>query len=157
MLYESTIEIERPIDEVFEVATCMRRCVAWQNTRNSRPDSDEPTRVGSTITQEYRLLGRSYVFKTLITELSPPLSFAFKTIEGFKFSALYTFTPTEQGTRFYIAYKVKELVAPIRGTLEGFLLKKVIEKIMLQEQKQLKILMEGDVDLWTLTPPLPSA
>ena len=54
MIYESTIEIERPMNEVFDVATCQRRCVVWVSgiISNSRMDSDEPTHVGSTFTTD---------------------------------------------------------------------------------------------------------
>lgn len=152
MIYEATIEIERPINEVFEVATCRRRCAVWLHIPSSRLDGDGPARVGSTFTGGYHFLGITYPFRAIITELDAPLSFAFKTIEGHEMSGGYTFTPTERGTRFRYINRVEELPVLLRLVLGNRLTKKMTESAMRKELEKLKMLMENDVDLWALTP-----
>lgn len=157
MLYESTIEIERPIDDVFDATTCMRRCVVWNNTVSSQMDSEEPAHVGSTFSWEYGFLNMTYSFKFVITELDAPHTFAFKSIEGLDSSPVrYTFTPTESGTMFHLAAEIDELPAPIPLILNNGVAKETIEHTFQGNMNKLKSLLEGDVDLWTLTPPLPS-
>lgn len=155
MIYEASIEIERPIEEVFDVATCQRRCVVWASgICNSQMDSDEPAHVGSTFTTDYQILGKIYHLRGVITEIERPHTFVYQIIEGIKSDIHLTFRPTEKGTRLQATFKVKELPALIQMAINNRLAKNAGEYILKRDMGQMKLFMENHIDLWALTPPL---
>ena len=152
MIVEHTIEIERPIEEVFDVATCMHRCTVWMSpVSSSWMDSDEPARVGSTFSGTQHFLGQTHQAKGIIPELDPPRYLRFKQLSGLGFSGSYTFTPTESGTRFRLT--VEPDGGPIIESVEEpSLLKVAIKSQVQKDMEHLKMLMESDVDLWASMP-----
>lgn len=150
MIIEHTIEIERPIEEVFEVATCRQRCVVWSSSHNSQMESDEPAHVGSIFTGEVHLANQVFSYRSVITESEPPHSFAYKTLEGLEATNCYSFTSTERGTLFHHAWELKQLPSSITSLLSQQTIQEALENIMARDMTQLKILMEDSVDLWAL-------
>lgn len=151
MIFEASIEINRPIDEVFEVATCTRRCVVWMSPMsNVQMDRDEPTRVGATFSGDVHMFGQTYHINAVITEFKPPHRLAFKLI-GTSAVTSYTFAPTEEGTTFRMALETTR-VPTIKMFDDPSQLKAAIERRFQEDMTRLKMLLEDDVDLWTLTP-----
>ena len=73
----NTIVIQRPIEEVFDVATCQRRCVTWHTGMvSSQKVTDGPVGVGSEYEQQARFLGFTGSTRTRITRWEPPYHFA---------------------------------------------------------------------------------
>lgn len=101
MLCEASIEIERPIDQVFEAVTRRHGYVMPSDMPHSGMESDAPVHVGSTFTWEQDFVGQTYPFKVVITEVEPPHFFTLKMINGPTYNSRYTFMPTQRGTLFH--------------------------------------------------------
>ena len=68
-----TIMINRPIEEVFDVATCQERCVVWRGPITvATKTSDGPVQVGTTYEHQVKFLGITVVARPVITVWDPP-------------------------------------------------------------------------------------
>lgn len=73
----TTLVIDRPIEEVYDVATCQRRCVSWHSSMvNSTKVTNGEVGVGTEYDQTSRFLGFSAPTRTKITRWEPPYHFA---------------------------------------------------------------------------------
>lgn len=71
------VVINRPIEEVYDVATCQRRCVTWHTGMvSSQKVTDGPADVGAEYEQQARFLGYSGNTRTRITRWEPPYHFS---------------------------------------------------------------------------------
>ncbi len=148
MVIEKSVVIERPIDEVFEVATCLRRCVVWRSALlASAKVSDGPVGVGTTFEQEVRLLGTSRTNTAVITAYEPPSLFAYEHVRGLNaYHAQFVFAPQGRGTRFTVRLEGEALPAWLRVLPQSLLVNRV-EHTIAEEMKTLKMMMESGVDL----------
>jgi uncharacterized membrane protein len=148
MLIENSIVINRPIDEVFDVATCLRRCVVWRSALlASTKTSGGPVGVGTTFEQEVRGLGRSFRNTAVITAYEPPRLFAYKRSSGpTDYEARFTFEPEGAGTRFNVSVEGEAPSGWLR-VLPKSLLRQWTQNTISQEMDTLKMMMENEVDL----------
>jgi uncharacterized membrane protein len=148
MVIEKSIVIERPIDEVFELATCLRRCVVWRSALlASKKVSDGPVGVGTTFDQEVRLLGATRTNTAVITAYEPPYLFAYKHLRGLNdYEARFIFATEGNGTRFTVRVEGEALPAWLRILPQSLLVNRV-ENTIVQEMETLKMMMESNVDL----------
>lgn len=79
----STIEIERPPEEVFDYVTDPSRFAEWQDdVVAAAMDAEPPTRVGSTFTTTRRIGGRARTMTQRITRLEPPRVWSVRGVDG---------------------------------------------------------------------------
>ena len=98
-----TVEIARPVDEVFAFVTTPANFARWAGTlvRASRQTSPGPVGVGTTFTQQNKLLGRRFTSEMHVVTYEPARRFEYETTAGpIRFAGHYTFAPVAGGTRF---------------------------------------------------------
>lgn len=95
------ILINRPIEEVFDVATCQERCVVWRGPIvATQKTSDGPAGVGSTYQHKIKFLGITVEAAPVITAWEPPYRAAFANRSGpISYDSTFTLEATEQGTK----------------------------------------------------------
>ena len=95
-----SIVIDRPIEEVFDVATCQERCVVWRGPIfATKKTSDGPVGVGSTFEHKVKFLGITVGASPVITAWEPPHRAEIENRSGpIKYDSTFTFEETEQGT-----------------------------------------------------------
>lgn len=147
-IIEHAVTIDRPIEEVFDVATCLRRCVVWRSAiLASAKTSDGPMGVGTTFDQEVRLLGKTRTNTAVVTRYDPPRLFAYKHVSGMTaYEAQFIFAPENGGTRFTVRLEGEALPAWLR-ILPQSLLVRTVEDTIAREMESLKMMLEGEVDL----------
>ena len=148
MKMEHSVVIERPIDEVFELATCLRRCVVWRSALlTSTKTSDGPVGVGTTFDQEVRMLGKSRTNTAVITEYQPPRRFVYKHVSGMSaYEARFLFEPAGNGTRFTVDLEGEPASLWLKMVPESLVLRQIRDTIT-AEMDTLKMMMENEVDL----------
>ena len=148
MKMEHSVVIERPIDEVFELATCLRRCVVWRSALlTSTKTSDGPVGVGTTFDQEVRMLGKSRINTAVITEYQPPRRFVYKHVSGLSaYEARFLFEPEGNGTRFTVDLEGEPASLWLKMVPESLVLRQIRDTIT-AEMDTLKMMMENEVDL----------
>jgi hypothetical protein len=68
-----SITINRPIEEVFDVATCQQRCVVWRGPITmSTKTTDGPVTVGTSYEHQVKFLGITLVARPVIKVWDPP-------------------------------------------------------------------------------------
>jgi uncharacterized protein YndB with AHSA1/START domain len=98
-----TVEIARPVDEVFTFVTTPANFPRWAGAvvAASRQTSPGPVGVGTTFTQQNRLLGRRFTTALRVVAYEPGRRFEYASTAGpIGFAGHYTFAPTAGGTRF---------------------------------------------------------
>lgn len=100
----ATIEVARPPAEVFAYATDPTRFAEWQHDIVSvQLDGDGPPGVGARFTTTRRVGGSDRTMTQEITELSPPLTWAARGVDGpIRPDATLTVEPLAGGTRSQI-------------------------------------------------------
>ena len=148
MRMEHSVVIERPIDEVFELATCLRRCVVWRSALlTSTKTSDGPVGVGTTFDQEVRLLGKTRTNTAVITEYKPPRRFVYRHVSGMSdYEARFLFEPAGNGTRFTVDLEGDPTSLWLKMIPESLTVKQVRNTIA-AEMETLKAMMESEVDM----------
>ncbi len=154
MIIEQAIEIERPVDQVFEAVTCQHGNVMHPNMYHSRMESNEPIHVGSTFTWKQRFMGQTHSFKIVVTEFERPHLFTIKMINDPSYNSRYTFTPTEQGTLLHRLVELKTLFTPLQRIVDKEVVKAGLKNKLRQENEQLKRQLESYTQ--TLSPALPN-
>ncbi len=98
---EASVEINRPIAEVFAFATDLPKMPEWSGeVIESRLTSEGPLGAGSTFTGVGRFLGRRIEVENEVTAFEPNARVVFKTISGpVKSENSFTFESLEGGTR----------------------------------------------------------
>lgn len=98
---ERTLVINQPIEKVFAYVTNPRNNPRWQpDILDSRISPDEPTRVGTRVTDVRVLLGRKLELTTEVTEFEPNKLMRVKSTSGpIPFRGQITFEHAGSGTR----------------------------------------------------------
>jgi uncharacterized protein YndB with AHSA1/START domain len=101
--------INRPIEEVFDVATCQERCVVWRGPIvATEKTSDGPVGVGSTYRHNVKFLGVTVEAAPVITAWEPPHRAAFENRSGpISYDSTFTLEDTGQGTRLTTVIQAK--------------------------------------------------
>lgn len=148
MRMEHSVVIERPIDEVFELATCLRRCVVWRSALlASTKTSDGPVGVGTTFDQDVRLLGKTRTNTAVITEYEPPRRFVYRHVSGMSaYTARFLFEPEENGTRFTVDLEGEPTSVWLKVLPESLVARQIKDTVA-SEMDTLKLMMEAGVDM----------
>lgn len=98
--FESSIEINRSVDEVFAFLADPSNETQWQSGLiDSRATSDGPLAVGSTGRDIRKSMGMKSTTQWVVTELVPNERFAFKVTKPVPFDAWYQLEPTVTGVK----------------------------------------------------------
>jgi len=100
-----SIEIQRPVEEVFAFVTDARNNPRWQSAaglQQTQQTPEDPVGVGTRITETWRFMGRSSESTSEVTEYEPNKKYTRRLIAGTSPIACgeYTFEPVAQGTRW---------------------------------------------------------
>ncbi len=139
---ETSVVIDRPIEEVFEYATNPENDTKWQSgILESGLVSDGPVGVGS-VTREVRtFLGRRLESTSEITEYEPNAKLAFKSTSGpIQYHAQLLFEPVQGGTKLTITGEAD--TAGFFKLAEGLVVRQ-FEKEMQAALASLKGILEG--------------
>jgi hypothetical protein len=137
------IIINRPIEEVFDVATCLERCVVWRGPIvAAKKTSDGPVGVGTTYQHKVKFLGVAFEAAPVITGWEPPYRATFETrSRPLSYQATFTLEATEQGTKLTTA------VQPELGGAFKHIPEKLVHKAITRQHRSdlesLKELMES--------------
>jgi uncharacterized protein YndB with AHSA1/START domain len=98
---ETSIIINRPVDEVFAAASNMDNLPKWSTaTLEAEITSEGPPREGSTVRLVGTFLGRRIESDAQFTEFEPPHHFAMATTSGpVAFRNRWIFEPSDGGTK----------------------------------------------------------
>ncbi len=99
-----TIVIQRPIEEVFELATCLLRCKVWRTgVVAAEKLTPGPAQVGSQYKHKIKFLGVTFDGTPTITVWDPPHRMAYEDHSGpVKYEAIFSFEPAAEGTQFTV-------------------------------------------------------
>lgn len=96
-----TVQIDRPVDEVFDFVTNPGNFTRWAGAlvKESRQTSPGPVGVGTTFTQVNMLMGRRFVSEMRVVTYEPQRHFEYVTTSGpISFAGHYSFAPVDGGT-----------------------------------------------------------
>ena len=98
---ENSVEINKPIEEVFEYVTNIDNLPLWAGpVTEAKQTSEGQVGVGTTQTQVAQLLGRRIESSLEVTEYEPNKKFTTKSTSGpIPIEIHYTFEPVAEGTR----------------------------------------------------------
>ena len=104
-----SIVINRPIEEVFDVATCQERCVVWRGPiLATKKTSDGPSSVGSTYEHKVQFLGITVEAAPVITKWEPPHRAEFENRKGpVNYDSTFTFEAAGDGTKMTTVIKAE--------------------------------------------------
>ncbi len=98
--FESSIEIDRSVDDVFAFLADPSNETRWQSGLiDSSFTSDGPLAVGSTGRDIRRSMGMKSTTQWVVTALVPNQLFAFKVTKPVPFDSSYRFEPTAAGVK----------------------------------------------------------
>jgi uncharacterized protein YndB with AHSA1/START domain len=138
-----TVEIARPVEEVFAFVTTPANFPRWAGAvvTASRQTSPGPVGVGTTFTQQNRLLGRRFTTELRVVAYEPARRFEYASTAGpIRFAGHYTFAPVAGGTRFS---SVDESTPP--GALRWLqpLLQPLVQRQITRNLAMLKAVLEA--------------
>jgi len=101
---ENSVEINKPIEEVFEYVTNIDNLPLWAGpVTEAKQTSEGPVGVGTTQTQVAQLLGRRIESSLEVTEYEPNKKFTTKSTSGpIPIEVHYNFEPVAEGTRLEV-------------------------------------------------------
>lgn len=101
---ENSVEINKPIEEVFEYVTNIDNLPLWAGpVTEAKQTSVGPVGVGTTQTQVAQLLGRRIESSLEVTEYEPNKKFTTKSTSGpIPIEVHYNFEPVAEGTRLEV-------------------------------------------------------
>lgn len=145
---EHSIVIARPIEEVFDVATCQRRCVVWRGPIVATAmTSDGPVGVGSTYRHEVKFLGVKIQAAPQIVAWEPPHRAEIENHTGpVTYHLTFTLDTVDPGTKLTTVIK-----ANIGGALEHLLPDTLLHKAISRQHEgdlqSLKDLLESEITI----------
>jgi len=107
--FESTIVINRPVEEVFAVVSNLENNPKWSSAfLEVKKTSEGPVGVGTTWRAAQKALGRRLESEVEVTEYEPNRKCAQKSKSGpFPVEVLQTYEPVEGGTRLGVALEAE--------------------------------------------------
>ena len=98
----NTVVIDRPIEEVYDVATCGRRAVVWRGPIvKTEKVTDGPRGVGTAYKWQIHVLGRDVEANPVITAWDPPHRAEYEDMSApIPFHYTQTFAETDDGVEF---------------------------------------------------------
>jgi uncharacterized protein YndB with AHSA1/START domain len=140
-----SIVINRPIEEVFDVATCQQRCVVWQSGMvTARKLTDGPVGVGTEYEQTSQMLGFQATNHPVITLWEPSHRFAYHS-EGSRSTVdvEMTFTAVDGGTQMTVSTHMPQADDMMSHFTES-LVYQSMKRMMKTDLENLKELMESE-------------
>jgi uncharacterized membrane protein len=106
---EESVEIKRPVDEVFAYTTEAKNWPKWQSfIMEAEQTSQGPMGVGTTFKGTNRMMGRTMKWSAKVTEYEPNRKWAKNIICGSVIIEEHmTYDPLEGGIKFTIVYDMK--------------------------------------------------
>lgn len=95
---EASVDIERPVEEVFDYVADLRHVPDWAPSMQN-VQVDGPVRVGAKVRQTHAFLGKSVDVTSEITEYEVNRSLGFASPKPFRVSQTIEFEPRDGGTR----------------------------------------------------------
>ncbi len=140
----SSIEIDRPADEVFAFLADMANNPRWQKgQRRCDWTSPPPLAVGSTYDQQARFLGRTIASSFEVTELEPGRRLRIETVGGtMPIDVTRTVEPLSD-ERSRVTARVRGS-APVPLRLLGPMLDRLVQRSVDADYRRLKALLERD-------------
>ena len=147
MFVENSVVIDRPIEEVFEATTCLRRAVVWRNALiSSAQTSEGPVGVGTTFEQEVHFMGKSRRNTAVITAYEPPCLFVYQHVQGLgDYEARFFFETAGGRTRFTVRLDGKSPAFWANVVPETLQLRWA-RALIVQEMNVLKDMLEASFD-----------
>ncbi|HEY6408713.1 MAG TPA: SRPBCC family protein [Ktedonobacteraceae bacterium] len=97
---EESINISRPIEEVFAYVSNFRNAVEWQSgVVEMRQTPEGPVGIGTQITFVRTFLGRKLEGISEVVEYEPPTKHTLKSTSGLPITVSRIFEPTTEGTK----------------------------------------------------------
>jgi uncharacterized membrane protein len=98
---ENSVEIDRPIEEVFDFVTNIENLPQWAGpVQEAQQTSEGPLGVGTTQSQVAQFLGRKVETSQEVTEYEPNTRFSTKSTSGpLPMEIHYVLEPSGEGTR----------------------------------------------------------
>jgi uncharacterized membrane protein len=102
--FSFTLEIDRPVDEVFAYVTNLENLPAWQGSAvEARQVSEGPMRVGAKLREVRKFLGRRIESELEVTEFEPGRKFSLKVMSGpLPYSVEHAFESFDARTRITV-------------------------------------------------------
>lgn len=141
----TSIEIARPIDEVFEYITTPAHWPDWHTTALgvSGTTTDRSLLPGETVAEEVKVIGRRSQAEWTVREREAPTRWVIEgaVAAGGKAVITYTLEPTATGTRFgrEVVYELPALLSLVNGLL----VRPRLESEADESLKRLKEKLEG--------------
>ncbi|MBX2802517.1 MAG: SRPBCC family protein [Myxococcales bacterium] len=143
MQIQSSIEIDRPADEVFDFVSNFENNPRWQSgMRHAQFTSEPPLRVGSTYEQRATFLGRAIVTTFEVTDLKPGRSVSIASIEStFPIQVVREVLPLSEGRCRVTAHVAGQTEGWFRllGPVMRFMVKRSVDG----DYATLKRMLEG--------------
>lgn len=140
-----SIVINRPIAEVFDVATCQRRCVVWQSGMvTAQKLTDGPVGVGTEYEQTSQMLGFQAINRPVITVWEPSQRFAYHS-EGNRstIDVEMNFAEVDGGTQMTVTTTMPEARDMMTRFTEP-LVRQAMKRMMRTDLENLKELLESE-------------
>jgi uncharacterized protein YndB with AHSA1/START domain len=139
---EKSVQINRPIAEVFAYATDISKNAEWSaDVVRAEQTSAGPVGVGATSILVQKFMGKEMKNEAKVTVYDPPHRFGFKTTSGpVQFEGTQTFEEAEGGTR--MTFSMQGEAGGFFKVAEGLLAREV-EKSFERDLKTLKAKLEG--------------
>ena len=104
MRIEHTVEIDRPVDEVFAFMASVENLPSWaENTVQAEQTSAGPVGEGTTCRVVNRAMGQQLDHRFVVTEYEPNRRYAARSTSGpFPMALSYTVEPAGAGTRLHV-------------------------------------------------------
>lgn len=127
---ELSTVINRPIDEVFKNATCLRGCVNWQTAIISTEKLDAgPTEVGSRFYHIVKFMGMKTETHPEVLRIDPPYEFAYADPDArIPFETRFLFKEVPGGTELTVI-----LDEDIQEGVIGMLRKPILERATVRQ------------------------
>lgn len=106
---ETSVVINRPVEEVFEFTDNVENAQQWQSELSeSEYTSEPPVQVGTTVRQARQYLGRRFESTWEITEYEPNRKVRFKATSGpIPFEGEVTLDSVEGGTKYTVVIEAE--------------------------------------------------
>jgi Polyketide cyclase / dehydrase and lipid transport len=144
--YEHSIVIDRPIEDVYKNATCLKGCVNWQTSiMHTEQVTDSPVGVGTRYKHIVKFMGMKGETQPEITVYNPPYEFGYKDPNAdIAFETLYNFEKLPTGTRVTVTVN-SGLTQSFLGKLAMPVFLTAIRRQFDADMATLKELLENDV------------
>ena len=139
--FEISVEIDRPVEEVFRYFTDIARIPEWNGIVEKATPSEHPIKVGSTVQIRMRLLGRRIDATQEIREYEPNRNVVIRTPAPIAVTDTFAFDPIGAG-RTRLSYST---VGQVNGffKLADPIVVRVAKKQLTAQLETLKELLEA--------------